>query len=50
MGPSKSPTKAEKAWMDHWILGKGKFQWQDVLKTLEEPAAAPKAATTSNPE
>ncbi len=41
---------AEKAWMDHWILGKGKFQWQEVLKTLEEPAATPKAATTSNPE
>ncbi|MFP5354678.1 MAG: S9 family peptidase [Gemmatimonadota bacterium] len=40
---------SEKAWMDHWILGKGKFQWQDVLKTLEESAQAPKATTTSNP-
>ena len=30
---------AEKAWMDHWILGKGKFQWRDVLKTLEDRAA-----------
>ena len=40
---------AEKAWMDHWILGKGKFQWQDVLKTLEDSATTTRAATTSNP-
>ncbi|MCC6928207.1 MAG: S9 family peptidase [Gemmatimonadaceae bacterium] len=39
---------AEKAWMDHWILGKGSFKWQDVLKTLEDSAPAPKAATTSS--
>lgn len=38
---------AEKAWMDHWILGKGGFKWQDVLKTLEDSTPAPKAATTS---
>jgi dipeptidyl aminopeptidase/acylaminoacyl peptidase len=36
---------AEKAWMDHWILGKGGFQWKDVLKTLGEKAAA---TTTSS--
>ncbi|MFN8573565.1 MAG: S9 family peptidase [Gemmatimonadaceae bacterium] len=36
---------AEKAWMDHWILGKGGFQWRDVLKTLEEKSAA---TTTSS--
>jgi len=40
---------AEKAWMDHWILGKGKFQWQDVLKTLEEGPPPARAATTSSP-
>ena len=40
---------AEKAWMDHWILGKGMFKWQDVLKTLEDSTPTPKAATTSNP-
>ena len=40
---------AEKAWMDHWILGKGKFQWQDVLRTLEDSAPGAKAATTSEP-
>ncbi len=31
---------AEKAWMDHWILGKGRFQWRDVLKTLDEREGA----------
>lgn len=36
---------AEKAWMDYYVRGMGeKFSWQDVrrdlLKTLEEPAAA----------
>lgn len=40
---------AEKSWMDHWILGKGKFQWQQVLKTLEESPAPTRAATTSSP-
>lgn len=38
---------AEKAWMDKWLLGKGGFQWRDVLKTLEEKAAA--ANVTSMP-
>ena len=38
---------AEKAWMDKWILGKGGFRWQDVLKTLEGTAAT-KAVTTSS--
>ncbi|MCC6317252.1 MAG: S9 family peptidase [Gemmatimonadaceae bacterium] len=37
---------AEKAWMDHYILGKGGFKWQDVLKTLEE-GAEQRTATTS---
>ena len=28
---------AEKAWMDHYVLGIGeKFQWEQVLKTLEK--------------
>lgn len=40
---------AEKSWMDHWILGKGKFQWQEVLKTLEEQPTPTRAATTSSP-
>ncbi|MBL8962188.1 MAG: prolyl oligopeptidase family serine peptidase [Gemmatimonadetes bacterium] len=39
---------AEKAWMDKWILGKGGFKWQDVLKTLEEGAET-KAVTTTSP-
>lgn len=30
---------AEMAWMDKWIRGKGDFRWEQVLKTLEEPAA-----------
>jgi dipeptidyl aminopeptidase/acylaminoacyl peptidase len=38
---------AEKSWMDKWILGKGGFRWQDVLKTLEE-GAPQKAVTTSS--
>ena len=38
---------AEKAWMDHWILGKGGFKWQDVLKTLEEGAPQKAVTTTS---
>jgi len=40
---------AEKSWMDHWILGKGKFQWQEVLKTLEETPTPTRAAATSSP-
>ncbi|MEP7380564.1 MAG: prolyl oligopeptidase family serine peptidase [Gemmatimonadota bacterium] len=39
---------AEKAWMDHWILGKGMFKWQDVLKTLEDSIPPTRAATTSS--
>jgi dipeptidyl aminopeptidase/acylaminoacyl peptidase len=38
---------AEKAWMDKWILGKGGFKWQDVLKTLEESAEQKAVTTTS---
>jgi dipeptidyl aminopeptidase/acylaminoacyl peptidase len=38
---------AQKAWMDHWLRGKGNFKWQDVLKTLEETPAATRAATAS---
>ncbi|MEO6444186.1 MAG: prolyl oligopeptidase family serine peptidase [Gemmatimonadaceae bacterium] len=40
---------AEKAWMDKWILGKGGFKWQEVLKTLEDSVPVTRAATTSNP-
>ncbi len=38
---------AEMAWMEKWIRGKGDFQWQQVLKTLEDSAAA-RAVTTSS--
>jgi dipeptidyl aminopeptidase/acylaminoacyl peptidase len=38
---------AEKAWMDKWVLGKGGFKWQDVLKTLEEGAEQKAVTTTS---
>jgi dipeptidyl aminopeptidase/acylaminoacyl peptidase len=32
---------SEMAWMDYYVRGKGKkFAWRDVLKTLEEEAAA----------
>ena len=38
---------SEMAWMDYYVRGKGsKFSWRDVLKTLEEKPAPPKA--TSN--
>jgi dipeptidyl aminopeptidase/acylaminoacyl peptidase len=40
---------AEKAWMDKWILGKGGFRWESVLKTLEEGAAQKAVSTTSGP-
>lgn len=40
---------AEKAWMDKWILGKGGFKWEDVLKTLESGAAQKAVSTTSSP-
>ena len=40
---------AEMAWMEKWIRGKGDFQWQQVLKTLEE-SAGQKAVTTTSPD
>ena len=37
---------SEMAWMDHYVRGIGnKFEWQDVLKTLEEKEEKPKTAT-----
>ena len=39
---------SEMAWMEKWIRGKGDFQWQLVLKTLEENAGQ-KAVTTTSP-
>jgi dipeptidyl aminopeptidase/acylaminoacyl peptidase len=37
---------AEKAWMDHYVLGTGKkFAWRDVLKTLEDAPGTPAAPT-----
>ncbi len=37
---------AEMAWMDFYVRGMGKkFAWRDVLKTLEDDAARPRAAT-----
>ncbi|MGQ0538913.1 MAG: prolyl oligopeptidase family serine peptidase, partial [Gemmatimonadaceae bacterium] len=30
---------SEMMWMEHWIRGKPRFQWKDVLKTLEEAEA-----------
>ena len=38
---------AEKAWMDKWILGKGGFRWQDVLRTLEDSVPPTKATATT---
>lgn len=38
---------AQKSWMDHWILGKGNFKWQDVLKTLEDTSPTTKAAAAT---
>jgi dipeptidyl aminopeptidase/acylaminoacyl peptidase len=29
---------AEMSWMEHWIRGKGQFNWKQVLQTLEEQA------------
>jgi dipeptidyl aminopeptidase/acylaminoacyl peptidase len=35
---------AEKAWMDHYVLGTArKFAWRDVLKSLEEPKDSARA-------
>ena len=39
---------AEMMWMEQWIRGKPKFQWKDVLKTLEETQAKTGIATTSD--
>ncbi|MGH7713848.1 MAG: S9 family peptidase, partial [Gemmatimonadaceae bacterium] len=39
---------AEMMWMEQWIRGKPKFQWKDVLKTLEEAEARSGIATTSS--
>lgn len=39
---------AEMMWMEQWIRGKPKFQWKDVLKTLEEAEAKTGIATTSD--
>jgi dipeptidyl aminopeptidase/acylaminoacyl peptidase len=37
---------AEKAWMDHYVLGTAKkFAWRDVLKTLEDAPGVPQAPT-----
>jgi dipeptidyl aminopeptidase/acylaminoacyl peptidase len=40
---------SEMAWMDYYVRGMGqKFAWRDVLKTLEEDANRPRAATESS--
>jgi dipeptidyl aminopeptidase/acylaminoacyl peptidase len=39
---------SELMWMEQWIRGKPKFQWKDVLKTLEEAEARSGIATTSD--
>jgi dipeptidyl aminopeptidase/acylaminoacyl peptidase len=40
---------SEMAWMDYYVRGMGeKFQWQDVLKTLEQQEADARAATDGN--
>ena len=37
---------SEMAWMDFYVRGQGKqFAWRDVLKTLEDETAKPKAGT-----
>ena len=42
---------SEMAWMDYYVRGIGeKFDWQQVLKTLEEQEERPKATTDSEPE
>ncbi len=39
---------AEMAWMDYWVRKSGKkFAWRDVLKTLDDPAAARPAAAVN---
>jgi dipeptidyl aminopeptidase/acylaminoacyl peptidase len=39
---------SEMAWMEKWIRGKGDFNWQQVLKTLEESAEQKAVTTTSS--
>jgi dipeptidyl aminopeptidase/acylaminoacyl peptidase len=40
---------SEMFWMDYYVRGSGKkFAWRDVLKTLEEEAARPKAAASTS--
>jgi dipeptidyl aminopeptidase/acylaminoacyl peptidase len=40
---------SEMAWMDYYVRGSGKkFAWRDVLKTLEQEAARPKAAANTS--
>lgn len=39
---------AEMSWMEKWIRGKGDFQWQQVLKTLEASAETKAVTTSSN--
>jgi hypothetical protein len=35
---------SEMAWMDHYVRGIGeKFEWEQVLQTLEEEAERPRA-------
>ncbi len=42
---------SEMAWMDYYVRGIGdKFEWQDVLKTLEEKEEKPKATTEQQPQ
>ncbi len=42
---------SEMAWMDYYVRGIGnKFEWRDVLKTLEEKEGKPKATTEQDLE
>ena len=42
---------SEMAWMDYYVRGIGnKFEWQDVLKTLNEKEEKPKATTDGEEE
>jgi len=39
---------AEMMWMEQWIRGKRKFEWKDVLKTLEEAEQRQGVAATTS--
>ena len=39
---------AEQMWMEQWIRGKRKFEWKDVLKTLEEAEQRQGVAATTS--